>query len=39
MTPAMSVPPGVDEADLRAAERLTRTYEQMTRQLGRVICS
>ncbi len=29
--------PGVDEADLRAAERLTGIYDQMTRQLGRVI--
>ncbi len=29
--------PGVDEADLRAAERLTGVYDQMTRQLGRVI--
>ena len=29
--------PAVDEADLRAAEHLTRVYEQMTEQLGRVI--
>ncbi len=29
--------PGVDEADLRAAERLTGVYDQMTQQLGRVI--
>ena len=29
--------PGMDEADLRAAERLTKVYEKMTRQLGRVI--
>ena len=29
--------PGVDEADLRAAERLTGIYDKMTRQLGRVI--
>ena len=29
--------PAVDEADLRAAERLTRVYEKMTQQLGRVI--
>src|SRR5258708_29216705 len=29
--------PGVDEADLRAAERLTKIYEKMTNQLGRVI--
>ena len=29
--------PGVDEADLRTAERLTGVYDQMTRQLGRVI--
>ncbi len=29
--------PGVDEADLRAAERLTGTYDKMTQQLGRVI--
>ena len=29
--------PGVDEADLRAAERLTRVYEKMTQQLSRVI--
>src|SRR5437588_263580 len=28
---------GVDEADLRAAERLTKVYEKMTQQLGRVI--
>src|SRR5260370_19163551 len=27
----------VDEADLRAAEQLTRVYKQMTQQLGRVI--
>jgi MoxR-like ATPase len=27
----------VDEADLRAAERLTETYHEMTRHLGRVI--
>jgi MoxR-like ATPase len=27
----------LDEADLRAAEHLTRTYRQMTEQLGRVI--
>src|SRR5262249_57715675 len=27
----------VDEADLRAAERLTAIYQQMTQQLGRVI--
>src|SRR3954454_7142302 len=42
MNPHTAVSPGlaapaVDEADLRGAERLTRTYEQMTRQLGRVI--
>jgi MoxR-like ATPase len=43
MKPAASVTtqPGakgaVDEADLRAAERLTRIYEKMTQQLGRVI--
>jgi len=29
--------PSVDEADLRAAERLTRVYDKMTQQLGRVI--
>ncbi len=29
--------PAVDEADLRAAERLTKVYERMTQQLGRVI--
>jgi MoxR-like ATPase len=29
--------PGMDEADLRAAERLTKVYEKMTQQLGRVI--
>ena len=28
---------GMDEADLRAAERLTKVYEKMTQQLGRVI--
>src|SRR2546430_198790 len=28
---------GGDEADLRAAERLTLVYEKMTQQLGRVI--
>ncbi|HBI41821.1 MAG TPA: AAA family ATPase, partial [Planctomycetales bacterium] len=27
----------LDEADLRAAERLTKVYEKMTQQLGRVI--
>src|SRR5437763_14857586 len=27
----------VDESDLRAAEQLTRVYQQMTQQLGRVI--
>src|SRR5947209_12182694 len=27
----------VDESDLRAAEQLTRSYQQMTQQLGRVI--
>ena len=27
----------MDEADLRAAERLTKVYEKMTQQLGRVI--
>jgi MoxR-like ATPase len=39
MNPAASAAskPGVDEADLRAAERLTRVYERMTQQLGRVI--
>src|SRR5437588_11828087 len=42
MNPHTAVSPGlaapyVDEADLRAAERLTRAYEQMTKQLGRVI--
>jgi MoxR-like ATPase len=30
-------PKSVDDADLRAAERLTGIYDQMTRQLGRVI--
>jgi MoxR-like ATPase len=30
-------PANVDEADLRAADRLTGIYEQMTAQLGRVI--
>ena len=29
--------PPADDADLRAAERLTGIYEQLTRQLGRVI--
>jgi MoxR-like ATPase len=29
--------PRVEEADLQAADRLTKTYEQMTQQLGRVI--
>ncbi len=43
MKPSMSVAtgpgakPGVDEADLRAAERLTEVYGRMTQQLGRVI--
>ena len=27
----------LDEADLRAAEQLTRMYQRMTEQLGRVI--
>ena len=39
-TAASTVPgakPGMDEADLRAAERLTGIYEKMTQQLGRVI--
>jgi len=31
------VPSNVDEADLRAADRLTGIYDQMTKQLGRVI--
>src|SRR3954464_15094614 len=30
-------PTNVDEADLRAADRLTGIYDQMTQQLGRVI--
>jgi MoxR-like ATPase len=33
-TPAVK---SLDEADLRAAEQLAQVYEQMTRQLGRVI--
>jgi MoxR-like ATPase len=35
--PAGDRPAPVDDADLRAAEQLTRSYEQMTQQLGRVI--
>src|SRR3954469_20800440 len=35
-TPRMP-PANVDEADLRAADRLTGIYDQMTRELGRVI--
>src|SRR5438045_722029 len=31
------MPPATDDADLRAAERLTGIYDQMTQQLGRVI--
>jgi MoxR-like ATPase len=34
---ARSRAPQVDEADLRAAERLTDAYQQMSEQLGRVI--
>jgi MoxR-like ATPase len=30
-------PPAADDADLRSADRLTGIYDQMTRQLGRVI--
>jgi MoxR-like ATPase len=41
MTPKTSAPksraPQVDEADLRAAERLTAAYQQMCEHLGRVI--
>src|ERR1700674_5878472 len=34
---APNAQPAVDEADLRAAERLTKVYELMTEHLGRVI--
>jgi MoxR-like ATPase len=36
-TTSVAAGPGADEADLRAAERLTRVYDKMTHQLGRVI--
>src|SRR5260221_4470049 len=34
---SVTTPTKFDEADLRAAEQLTRMYQQMTEQLGRVI--
>src|SRR5450755_2876492 len=37
VAPQPGAKPGVDEADLRAAERLTKIYEKMTNQLARVI--
>ncbi len=35
--PAQAIQPGIQEADLEAAERLARTYDEMTGQLGRAI--
>jgi MoxR-like ATPase len=35
--PETDAPRGPDEADLRAAEQLTKVYQRMTRQLSRVI--
>jgi MoxR-like ATPase len=37
MKPTSRTAHSVDEADLRAAEQLARSYKQMTQQLGRVI--
>jgi MoxR-like ATPase len=37
MKPTSRAQPAVDEADLKAAEHLARSYQKMTEQLGRVI--
>src|SRR5437868_12455421 len=35
--PSPATPPKIDEADLKAAEQLTRVYRRMTERLGKVI--